>query len=380
MQKVSILGSTGSIGTQALTVCSTRSYDVVGLAAYSNEVLLEEQVRQFLPKKVCIYKEESYRSFCTRIADLPVQVVTGIEGLCEVASLAEADVILNAVMGMIGLRPTLAAIDAGKTIALANKETLVAGGELVMAKAKEKSVRILPVDSEHSAIFQCLEGYPNCKLNRILLTASGGPFFGKSKEELREITPVQALKHPNWQMGAKITIDSATMFNKGLELIEAVHLFDVKPEQVEVVVHRESVIHSLVEFADFSVIGQLGVPDMKIPIQYALTYPERLPCPTKQLNLWEYGKLTFFKPDWEVFTPLQTSVTAIQKGKLFPALMNSANELLVALFLDGKIRFDEIGEIAAGTLALSGDRPVTLESILEAEAQAKEYVYSVVGR
>ena len=374
MKKVTILGSTGSIGTQAITVCETGGFPVVGLAALRNEGLLEEQTRRCRPKMVCIFDESRYSSFKSRVADLDVQVVTGIDGLCALAALEDADLTLNAVSGMIGLRPTLAAIEAGKDVALANKETLVTGGELVMKAARDRGVRILPVDSEHSAIFQSLEGYRHCRVNKILLTASGGPFFGKTREELRQVTPETALRHPNWSMGAKITIDSATLMNKGLEVIEAVHLFGVRPEQVEVVVHRESVIHSLVEFEDYAVISQLGVPDMKIPIQYALTYPDRMPCPTKRLRLTDYGTLTFFDPDPDTFVCLSAAFQAIRRGGLYPTLVNCANEALVPLFLQGKVSFLQIGELVQEALSLKNDAPVTVENILEAERQAREFV------
>ncbi len=373
-KNVTILGSTGSIGTQALDVCQANGFNVYALAANRSEQLLEEQVRAFQPKRVCIADPAHYQSFCTRVRDLDVEVLTGIDGLCELAGDPNAGIVLNSVMGMIGLRPTLAAIEAGNTLALANKETLVTGGELVMKCAAEKEVRIFPVDSEHSAIFQCLEGYRHCHLNKILLTASGGPFFGMTRKELEEITPERALKHPNWSMGAKITIDSATLMNKGLEVIEAVHLFGVRPQQIEVVVHRESVIHSLVEFDDYSVIGQLGVPDMKIPIQYALTYPERTACPTGRLSLTDYGKLTFFKPDLETFVCLKAALEAISRGGLYPTLVNSANELLVELFLKGKVSFLQIGDLVSEVLGERCDGPVTLENILAAEKQAREFV------
>lgn len=377
-KNVTILGSTGSIGTQALDVCRANGFNVYALAANRSEQLLEEQVRAFHPKRVCIADPEHYQSFCTRVADLDVEVLTGIDGLCALAGDENAGIVLNSVMGMIGLRPTLAAIEAGNTLALANKETLVTGGELVMKRAAEKGVRIFPVDSEHSAIFQCLEGYRHCHLNKILLTASGGPFFGMTRKELEGITPERALKHPNWSMGAKITIDSATLMNKGLEVIEAVHLFGVRPEQIEVVVHRESVIHSLVEFDDYSVIGQLGVPDMKIPIQYALTYPERTACPTGRLSLTDYGKLTFYKPDPETFVCLKAALEAISRGGLYPTLVNSANELLVELFLKGKVSFLQIGDLVSAVLGERCDGPVTLENILAAEKQAQEFVLSKI--
>ena len=373
-RSVSILGSTGSIGTQALEVCEVHGIEVKALAAKRNEELLEKQVRKFKPKLVCLYDENAYRGMKIRLADLSVQLVTGMEGLCEAATLLEADMILNSVVGMIGLQPTLAAIHAGKDIALANKETLVTGGELVMKAAAEKGVKIYPVDSEHSAIFQCLQGYSGCRVNKILLTASGGPFFGKTRSELEGVTVAQTLKHPNWSMGAKITVDSATLMNKGFECIEAVWLFGVRPEQVEVVVHRESVIHSMVEFEDYAVLGQMGVPDMKIPIQYALTYPERLSCPTERLNLFDYGTLSFARPDLETFCCLKAALDAIGRGGLYPTLVNGANEELVRLFLEEKIPFLKIGDTVCKALELDGSGEVTVESILDAEQRARRFV------
>lgn len=373
-RSVSILGSTGSIGTQALEVCEVHGIEVKALAAKRNEELLEKQVRKFKPKLVCLYDENAYRGMKIRLADLSVQLVTGMEGLCEAATLPEADIILNSVVGMIGLQPTLAAIHAGKDIALANKETLVTGGELVMKAAAEKGVKIYPVDSEHSAIFQCLQGYSGCRVNKILLTASGGPFFGKTRSELEGVTVAQTLKHPNWSMGAKITVDSATLMNKGFECIEAVWLFGVRPEQVEVVVHRESVIHSMVEFEDYAVLGQMGVPDMKILIQYALTYPERLPCPTERLNLFDYGTLSFARPDPETFCCLKAALDAIGRGGLYPTLVNGANEELVRLFLEEKIPFLKIGDTVCKALELDGSGEVTVESILDAEQRARRFV------
>ncbi len=373
-RSVSILGSTGSIGTQALEVCEVHGIEVKALAAKRNEELLEKQVRKFKPKLVCLYDENAYRGMKIRLADLSVQLVTGMEGLCEAATLPEADMILNSVVGMIGLQPTLAAIHAGKNIALANKETLVTGGELVMKAAAEKGVKIYPVDSEHSAIFQCLQGYSGCRVNKILLTASGGPFFGKTRSELEGVTVAQTLKHPNWSMGAKITVDSATLMNKGFECIEAVWLFGVRPEQVEVVVHRESVIHSMVEFEDYAVLGQMGVPDMKIPIQYALTYPERLSCPTERLNLFDYGTLSFARPDLETFCCLKAALDAIGRGGLYPTLVNGANEELVRLFLEEKIPFLKIGDTVCKALELDGSGEVTVESILDAEQRARRFV------
>lgn len=373
-RSVSILGSTGSIGTQALEVCEVHGIEVKALAAKRNEELLEKQVRKFKPKLVCLYDENAYRGMKIRLADLSVQLVTGMEGLCEAATLPEADIILNSVVGMIGLQPTLAAIHAGKDIALANKETLVTGGELVVKAAAEKGVKIYPVDSEHSAIFQCLQGYSGCRVNKILLTASGGPFFGKTRSELEGVTVAQTLKHPNWSMGAKITVDSATLMNKGFECIEAVWLFGVRPEQVEVVVHRESVIHSMVEFEDYAVLGQMGVPDMKIPIQYALTYPERLSCPTERLNLFDYGTLSFARPDPETFCCLKAALDAIGRGGLYPTLVNGANEELVRLFLEEKIPFLKIGDTVCKALELDGSGEVTVESILDAEQRARRFV------
>ena len=378
-RSITLLGSTGSIGTQTLAVCRAQDFPVAGLAAHSNEALLEAQAREFSPRQVCICREDLWKSMKTRLADTPVRVVCGMEGLCETAALPEAELLVNAVVGMVGLRPTLAAIEAGKDSALANKETLVTGGALVMRAAREKGVRILPVDSEHSAIFQCLQGYSGNRLNKILLTASGGPFFGKTRAELQNVTAEQALRHPNWSMGAKITVDSATLMNKGFECIEAVWLFDCAPEQVEVVVHRESIIHSMVEFADYAVIAQMGVPDMKIPIQYALTYPERKHCPTGRLDLFSVGQLTFARPDMETFPCLKTALEAIRMGGLYPTLVNSANEELVALFLQGKIPFLQIGDTVSQMLSLPVSGALTLDSILEAERQAREAVHAICG-
>jgi 1-deoxy-D-xylulose-5-phosphate reductoisomerase len=288
--------------------------------------MLEEQARKFRPKYVGIYNEEKYTELKSRLADTDITVLCGMEGLCHIASLEENDIVLNSVVGMVGLLPTLTAINAGKDIALANKETLVAGGALVTSLAKEKGVKIYPVDSEHSAIFQCLQGNNPEQVNKIILTASGGPFYGYSYEQLKNVTKADALKHPNWDMGNKITIDSATLMNKGLEFIEAKWLFDLEPEQIEIVVHRQSVIHSAVEYKDFAVIAQLGVPDMKIPIQYSLLYPERVECPTKPLSLTDYGTLTFAEPDSKTFKCLGAAIEAISRGGAYPCLVNSANE------------------------------------------------------
>lgn len=375
---LSILGSTGSIGTQALEVCKAHNFKVCGLAAYSNTDLLAEQIREFHPKKVCIFDPSKYQDLKQKVADCQVEILTGLDGLCEVASMQEIDTVLNSVMGMIGLTPTLAAIYAKKDVALANKETLVTGGKLVINAAKENGVAIYPVDSEHSAIFQCLQGNKASQVKKIILTASGGPFYGKTREELAGVTVKDALNHPNWSMGAKITIDSATLMNKGLEFIEAMWLFDLKPEQIEILVHRESVIHSAVEYVDHSVIAQLGVPDMKIPIQYALTYPERVPCPCKELSLLDYGTLSFAKPDLETFVCLKSCIEAIREGGLLPTVVNGANEQAVALFLEGKISFLEIGEIVQSSLKMMPNRHnFTVEDIINTDKAAREFALSL---
>ncbi|MCM1358881.1 MAG: 1-deoxy-D-xylulose-5-phosphate reductoisomerase, partial [Prevotella sp.] len=336
---VSVLGSTGSIGTQSLEVCEKHNFRVAGLSANNNTELLEMQTRKFKPEYVCIYDDKKYTEMKNRLLDTGVKVLSGMDGLCEIASLQQNDIVLNSVVGMVGLLPTLTAINAGKDVALANKETLVAGGEIVMSSAREKGVTIYPVDSEHSAIFQCLQGNKREHLSKIILTASGGPFFNKTYEELKKVTKADALRHPNWSMGNKITIDSATLMNKGLEFIEAKWLFDLTPEQIEIVVHRQSVVHSAVEYNDYSVIAQLGVPDMKIPIQYALLYPDRLECPTKRLSLTDYGSLTFEKPDYETFKCLSTAIKAIEAGGAYPCLVNSANEEAVKAFLNDETEF-----------------------------------------
>ncbi len=380
MKRLSLLGSTGSIGRQALEVARAHHIPVVALTARDHIDLLEQQAREFSPSLVCISNEEHYPELCSRLSDLPIQVVTGEEGLCVAASYEQADIVLNAVVGMVGLRPTLAAIAAKKELALANKETLVAGGQLVIRAAKEAGVPIYPVDSEHSAIFQCLQGSDPSQVKRIILTASGGPFYGKTAEELKDITPKQALNHPNWHMGAKVTIDSATLMNKGLELIEAAWLFHKSPDEITVLVHPQSVIHSMVEYNDSAVIAQLGYPDMKLPIQYALTYPNRLPCPTMPLSFADYPQLTFGTPDEETFCCLAACRKAFAKGGLYPAVVNGANEAAVPLFLEGKIPFLKIGELVTGALSLSaptGD--YTVDEVYEATRFAKEYVYRTVG-
>ncbi|MBQ1985125.1 MAG: 1-deoxy-D-xylulose-5-phosphate reductoisomerase [Clostridia bacterium] len=382
MKNLSLLGSTGSIGTQALDVVrciqneGEHAVKVTALAAHSNIKLLEEQIREFKPHAAAVFDLEAARQLKIAVADLDVKILSGMEGLCALAEQEEADIVLNSVVGMVGLTPTLTALKAKKEVALANKETLVAGGELVMRTAKENSIEILPVDSEHSAIFQCLQGmHKKEDLKRIILTASGGPFFGRTKAELEKVKPADALKHPNWDMGAKVTIDSSTLMNKGLEFIEAKWLFDMEPEDIDVVVHRESIVHSLIEYQDNSVIAQLGVPDMRIPIQYALTFPRRFTSPVKQLNLADWQKLTFFTPDEETFTCLGAMKRAIAKGGTLPAAVNGANEVAVALFLKEKIGYLDIGEIANAFVDTFKAEPITcVEDVLAVDAAARAFV------
>lgn len=378
MKKISLLGSTGSIGTQALDVARMQGYKIVALTANSRVDIIENQAREFKPEIICMMDERAALDLRSRIADMNVRVVSSMDGLCECAAYDGCDTVLNSVVGMVGLKPTLEAIKAKKTIALANKETLVAGGHLVMNAARENGVSILPVDSEHSAIFQSLQGSPRKEaVKRLILTASGGPFFGKTKEELENVTKEQALKHPNWDMGAKITIDSATMMNKGLELIEAVWLFDMKPEDIDIVVHRESVIHSLVEYVDNSVIAQLGVPDMRIPIQYALTYPERAVSPVEQLSLASFAKLTFFEPDYDAFECINICREAIKKGGLYPAAANSANEEAVKLFLNDRIKFTDIPKLVRQAMLNAPDKAdFNLNDIFEVDRASREFVRS----
>ena len=377
---VSILGSTGSIGTQSLEVCEKHGLGVTALAAHSSVKLLAEQTRKFRPEYVGIYNEEKYSELKSELADMNVKIVCGMEGLCEIAALPQTDIVLNSVVGMVGLLPTLTAIDAGKDLALANKETLVAGGELVMSEIAKKGIKLYPVDSEHSAIFQCLQGNKRSQLSKVILTASGGPFFGKTYEELKNVTKEQALHHPNWDMGNKITIDSATLMNKGLEFIEAKWLFDLEPDQIEIVVHRQSVVHSAVEYDDYSVIAQLGVPDMKIPIQYALLYPDRMSCPTGRLSLTDYGRLTFEKPDIETFKCLGAAIEAIKRGGAYPCLVNSANEEAVRAFLNDEIRFIEIGEIVSSVLdRFSASEINCYDDVMKADRAARDYVREAIA-
>lgn len=375
---ISLLGSTGSIGVQALDVARMHGYRVVGLAAGRNIKLLEIQAREFKPLLVAVAEESAAKELKIALADTDIKVVGGSDAICEAARL-ECDTVLNAIVGIAGLRPTLAAIEAGHDIALANKETLVAAGSIVMKKAKEANVKILPVDSEHSAIFQSMQGVPEGAVSKILLTASGGPFFSKTKNELKDVTPEMALKHPNWDMGAKITIDSATMMNKGLEVIEAMHLFNVKPDDIEVLVHRESIIHSAIETCDGAVIAQLGTPDMRIPIQYALTYPNRYECPAPKLSLTDIAKLTFYKPDYDAFACLRACLDAARDGGLRPAAANGANELCVAKFLEGKIGFLDIGElVSSAAINAPKSENYTIDDVFQADKAAREYVLNKI--
>lgn len=380
-KNISLLGSTGSIGTQSLDVAKMHGYNIKCLTANSRVDIIEQQVRQFKPELVCMMNEQAASELKTRIADTSTRVTCGMQGLIECATYEGADTVLNSVVGMVGLQPTLEAIKAKKTIALANKETLVAGGHLVTNLAKENGVSILPVDSEHSAIFQAMQGAPNKQsIKKIILTASGGPFFGKTIDELESVTPADALKHPNWDMGAKITIDSATMMNKGLEFIEAKWLFDMPNDDIEIVVHRESVVHSAIVYQDNSMIAQLGVPDMRIPIQYALTYPERLESPVKYLSLADYGKLTFFEPDYETFKCIDVCRNAIELGGLHPAAANGANEESVRLFLNGKIKFTDIAYLNNEAMKRADDiENFTLADVLEADRKAREFVLESVN-
>ncbi len=376
MKTINLLGSTGSIGVQTLDVAREHSYKIEALTAYSNVDIIEKQIREFRPSYAALVDEKAAADLKQRVRDLPVKVLSGMDGVSFCASEAKGEITLNSVVGMAGLKPTVDAINAGKTIALANKETLVAGGKLVTDAAKKNGVSILPVDSEHSAIFQCLLGSPrNSALKRIILTASGGPFFGKTKEELQKVTLADALKHPSWSMGQKITIDSATMFNKGLELIEAVWLFDVEPDMIDIVVHRESIVHSLIEYDDNSVIAQLGHPDMRLPIQFAITYPDRFPSPEKQLDLWEVGNLSFYKPDYDTFPCMDICRNAIKKGGLYPAAVNCANEEANLLFRQGKISFTHIPELISEAAEYAENKPdYILDDVYNTDSFMRETV------
>lgn len=378
MKKISILGSTGSIGTQTLDIVrEQKDIKVTALAAGSNIQLLEKQIREFCPKIAALWSEEKAKELRENVRDMNVKIVSGMEGLIEAATEESAELVVTAIVGMLGLRPTVAAIKSKKTIALANKETLVTAGHIIMPMAKEYGISILPVDSEHSAIFQSLNGEKDNKIEKILLTASGGPFRGKTKEELKNMQVEDALKHPNWSMGRKITIDSATLVNKGLEVMEAKWLFNVELEQIQVVVHPQSVIHSMVEYEDGAVIAQLGTPDMHLPIQYALYYPKRRPMSGKRLDFYELSDLTFEKPDMNIFEGLFLAMKAMKQGGNMPTVFNAANEKAVALFLDKKISFLEITKIIAESMKeIKYTANPNIGEILETERAAYEFIES----
>lgn len=376
IKKISVLGSTGSIGTQTLEIARyNQDIGITALAAGSNVELLEKQVREFHPKIACLWKEEAARELKRRIRDLDVKVVSGMEGLMEAACEPEAQIVVTAVVGMIGIRPTIAAMEAGKDIALANKETLVTAGHIIMPLAKEKGVKILPVDSEHSAIFQCLQGAGENRIHKILLTASGGPFRGRSREQLVGVQPEDALKHPNWSMGRKITIDSSTMVNKGLEVMEAHWLFDVDMDQVQVVIQPASVIHSMIEYEDGAVIAQLGTPDMKLPIQYALYYPERRFLPGDRLDFTKLKEITFDEPDMKTFRGLKLAYEAGKAGGSLPTVFNAANELAVSLFLEKKIPYLAITDLIQGAMENHKRKAApNVDQILAAEQEAYDFI------
>ncbi len=377
MKRLTILGSTGSIGTQTLEVVKAYRDDleVTALAAGGNVELMEQQIREFHPKKAVMWSEEAAKSLREKTADLDVEIGCGMDGLLEISTLPDTDIVLTAIVGMIGIRPTIAAIEHGKTIALANKETLVTAGHIIMPLAQKHGVPILPVDSEHSAIFQSMNGEKRSQVSKILLTASGGPFRGKTKKELETMTVEDALKHPNWSMGRKITIDSSTLVNKGLEVMEAKWLFDVELDRIQVVVHPQSIIHSMVEYVDGGIMAQLGTPDMKLPIQYALFYPDRRPMDGKRVDFYDLAQITFEKPDMETFTGLKLAFEAAKAGGSMPTVYNAANEKAVALFLDKRIRFLQIPEIIQ--MSMEHHRKVEnpdVEQILLAEAETYDYI------
>ena len=378
-KRISILGSTGSIGTQTVDVLDSIDAEVAALTTNRNIRLLEQQARLLHPEFVAAFDEAAAKELKIALADTDIRVSAGMDGLIEAAALPSADIVTTAVVGMVGLLPTMAAIEAGHDIALANKETLVCAGHLVTEAAKKRGIRILPVDSEHSAIFQCVQAAQGNRLDKIILTASGGPFFGKSAAEMEHVTVEQALKHPNWSMGAKITIDSATMFNKGLELIEAMWLYDMAPEDIEIVIHRESIVHSLIEFEDGAVLAQLDVPDMRLPIQYALTYPARVPCKMERLNLAKVGHLSFYAPDEQAFPALRIARETARRKDNAGAVMNGANEAAVGLFLERKIGFSDIPRLvewALDTLPQQGAQ--TIDEVLAFDRMARESVYSSI--
>ncbi|MDE6388610.1 MAG: 1-deoxy-D-xylulose-5-phosphate reductoisomerase [Lachnospiraceae bacterium] len=381
MKKIAILGSTGSIGTQTLEIVRKEpDLQVTAMAAGANVELMEKQVREFRPALAAMWTEEAARDLRTRLGDLPVKIMYGMEGLLEVAVHEAAEVLVTAIVGMIGIRPTIAAIEQGKNIALANKETLVTAGHIIMPLAAEKGVSILPVDSEHSAIFQSMHGENRERVSRILLTASGGPFRGKKREELVSMTVEDALKHPNWSMGKKVTIDSASLVNKGLEVMEAKWLFDVELDQIQVVVHPQSIIHSAVEYVDGGIMAQLGVPDMKLPIQYALFYPDRRPMDTGRVDFFRLKQLTFEEPDIDTFRGLALAYQAARRGGSLPTVFNAANEKAVALFLKKEITFLQIPELIESSMEKHDviENP-TVEQILDAEAETYEYIKQKFG-
>ena len=376
MKKIAILGSTGSIGTQTLEIVrANKDLEVVALAAGTNVSLMEQQIREFHPALAVMWTEQAAEDLKVRVADMEVKILWGMDGLLAAAVLPQAEVLVTAIVGMIGIRPTIAAIEAGKTIALANKETLVCAGHIIMPLAKEKGISILPVDSEHSAIFQSLNGEKHDQIEKILLTASGGPFRGKTLEELKTMKVEDALKHPNWAMGRKITIDSSTLVNKGLEVIEAKWLFDVTLDKVQVVVHPQSIIHSMVQFRDGGIMAQLGTPDMKLPIQYALYYPDRMPMNGKRVDFYELAQITFEKPDMDTFRGLKLAYEASEIGGSMPTVYNAANEKAVSLFLDKKISYLQITEFIEAAMKNHKmvDAP-TVEQILATEAESHEFV------
>ena len=382
MRNIAVLGSTGSIGTQTLDIVREKSYDlkISAMSCGRNIKLFEEQIREFRPKLVSVGSEDDAKDLRERIADLDTQVLCGMEGLISVATYLDAEIVVTAIVGMLGIEPTIAAINAGKDIALANKETLVTAGSIIMPLAKEKGIKILPVDSEHSAIFQSLQGRADNEIRRILLTASGGPFRGKTYEELENVTLEDALKHPNWSMGRKITIDSATMVNKGLEVMEAKWLFDVGLDQIQVVVHPQSILHSAVEFEDGAVIGQMGLPDMRLPIQYALYYPKRLPMNGEYLDLFSVKNMTFEEPDVETFYGLSLAYDAMVAGGNIPTAYNAANEKAVALFLDRKIKFLQIPEFIQRTMEdISFIEYTTVQDILATQKEAEELIDAFIA-
>lgn len=381
MKKIAILGSTGSIGTQTLEIVrnNAEELEVEALAANSNVALMEKQIREFHPRTAVMWSQEAAKELRLRVADCQVQVLQGMEGLLEIAVMPQIQVLVTAIVGMIGIRPTIAAIKAGKDIALANKETLVCAGHIIMPLARERGVSILPVDSEHSAIFQSLNGEPKGRIGRILLTASGGPFRGKTKAQLEQVKPEDALKHPNWNMGRKITIDSSTLVNKGLEVMEAKWLFDVEPSQIQVVVHPQSIIHSMVEYIDGAVIAQLGVPDMKLPIQYALFYPDRREMSGNRVDFFSLGSVTFEEPDMETFQGLRLAYRALERGGSLPTVYNAANERAVALFLEGRIGYLQIPELIQRCMEHHTvvENP-GVEQILEAEQSVYDDIEELV--